>query len=127
MLGSIVCYPLHSRNEVHMKEGARHWWRERLSAVALIPLTLWFLASIVAHSASDYVAFVGWLRSPISAAMMVLLLVASFYHTGLGLQVIIEDYVHSPGKSAIIAMMRLGCVVLAAAGCLAVGSIVLGQ
>jgi succinate dehydrogenase / fumarate reductase membrane anchor subunit len=110
-----------------MKEGARHWWRERLTAIALIPLTLWFLASIVAHSAGDYGAFVGWLRSPVSAAMVVLLLVTSFYHVSLGLQVIVDDYVHSPLKTAMMVMMRLGCTVLAAGGCLAVARIVLGQ
>ena len=110
-----------------MKEGARHWGRERLTAVALIPLTLWFLAAIVAHSTSDYGAFVGWLRSPVSAAMVVLVLVTSFYHVSLGLQVIIEDYVHSRIKTAMMVMMRLGCTALAAGGCLAVARIVLGQ
>ena len=74
-----------------MKEGAKHWLWERVTAVALIPLSLWFLASIIAHSASDHGAFVDWLRTPTSTSLMILLLAALFYHISLGLQVIIED------------------------------------
>ena len=77
------------------KEGVTHWWLVRVSAVALVPLTLWFLASIISHSGSDYATFIAWLRKPLVSALMVLLLVSLFYHTALGLQVVIEDYVHS--------------------------------
>jgi succinate dehydrogenase / fumarate reductase membrane anchor subunit len=96
------------------REGAGHWWRERVTAVALIPLTLWFFVSIIAHSGSDYSAVIAWLRMPSSTLMMVLLLIALFYHTALGLQIIIEDYVHSVRAALII--MRLSCLALAAAG-----------
>jgi succinate dehydrogenase / fumarate reductase, membrane anchor subunit len=77
------------------KEGVGHWWAERASAVALIPLTLWFVASIIAHIQSDYATFIAWLRTPIGTILMILLQVALFYHTALGLQVVVEDYVHS--------------------------------
>ncbi len=102
------------------KEGVEHWWRERLTAVALIPLALWFIASMVAHGGSDYIVFVAWLRMPSSTLMMVLLMVALFYHTALGLQVIIEDYAHSAVKIPTLIIMRLSCFALAAAGILAV-------
>ncbi len=102
------------------KEGVEHWWRERVTAVALIPLALWFVASMIAHAGSDYVAFVAWLRMPSSALMMALLLVAVFNHTALGLQVIIEDYVHSTAKIPALIIMRLSSFALAAAGILAV-------
>ena len=102
------------------KEGVEHWWRERLTAVALIPPALWFIASMIAHAGSDYVAFIAWLRMPSSTLMMVLLLVASFYHMALGLQVIIEDYVHSSVKLLALIIMRLGCFTVAAAGVLAI-------
>lgn len=102
------------------KEGAEHWWRERVTAVALIPLTLWFFASIMAHGGSNYIAFIAWLKMPSSTLMMVLLLIALFYHTALGLQVIIEDYIHSAAKIPVLIIMRLGCFALAAAGTLAV-------
>jgi succinate dehydrogenase / fumarate reductase membrane anchor subunit len=102
------------------KEGVEHWWRERLTAVALIPPALWFIASMIAHAGSDYVALIAWLRMPSSTLMMVLLLVALFYHTALGLQVIIEDYVHSSVKLLALIIMRLSCFTVAAAGVLAI-------
>jgi succinate dehydrogenase / fumarate reductase, membrane anchor subunit len=108
------------------KEGVEHWWRERVTAVALVPLTLWFAASIIAHSGSDYAVFVTWLKTPSAALMMVLLLIALFYHTALGLQVIIEDYVHSAAKIPALVLIRLGCFALAAVGILAVLRIVFG-
>jgi succinate dehydrogenase / fumarate reductase, membrane anchor subunit len=101
------------------KEDLRDWWAERVSAVALIPLTLWFTAVIIAHSGSDYVTFIGWIRSPLSATLMILLLIALFHHTALGLQVVIEDYVHSGAKFAWIIAVRLGCVAFAVAGIVA--------
>jgi succinate dehydrogenase / fumarate reductase membrane anchor subunit len=101
------------------KEGVRDWWAERVSAVALIPLTVWFTAMIIAHSGSDYVTFIGWIRSPFTATLMMLLLIALFHHTALGLQVVIEDYVHSGAKFAWIIAMRFGCVAFAVAGIVA--------
>jgi succinate dehydrogenase / fumarate reductase membrane anchor subunit len=108
------------------KEGAEHWWMARASAVALIPLTLWFVASIIAHTGSDYVTFIVWLRMPLVSILMVLLLIALFYHTALGLQVVIEDYVHSEAKFGALIAVRLGCVALAVAGILATMRIAFG-
>ncbi|NDV89524.1 succinate dehydrogenase, hydrophobic membrane anchor protein [Aurantimonas aggregata] len=101
------------------KHGAERWWMERVSAVALMPLTLWFVASIIAHSGSDHAAFVAWLRTPLATTLMVLLLIALFYHTALGLQVVIEDYLHSWTKVAGLLAVRLGCFALAATGIIA--------
>jgi succinate dehydrogenase / fumarate reductase membrane anchor subunit len=101
------------------REGTGTWWAERVSAVALVPLTLWFFGSIIAHTGSDYSAFVAWVRAPLVATMMILLLVALFHHTALGLQVVIEDYVHSDAKFATMIAMRLGCVALGIAGIVA--------
>lgn len=101
------------------KEGSKVWWAERVSAVALIPLTLWFAASIIAHTGSDYATFIGWMRSPLVATLMVLLLIALFHHTALGLQVVIEDYVHSGAKFAWFMLVRLACIALATAGVVA--------
>lgn len=98
------------------KSGVEHWWAERVSAVALVPLTLWFAASIIAHSGSDHAAFLAWLSAPVPALLMILLLIALFCHTALGLQVVIEDYVHSGVKFAAVLLLRLSCFALAAAG-----------
>jgi succinate dehydrogenase / fumarate reductase membrane anchor subunit len=115
---------LRSKARGSAKEGAGHWWRERVTAVALIPLTLWFFASIIAHNASDYSAVIAWLRMPSSTLMMVLLLVTLFYHTALGLQIIIEDYVHSTRKVPALIITRLGCLALVVAGTFSVLRIV---
>ena len=101
------------------KEGVEHWWRERLTAVALVPLALWFIASIIVHGGDDYIEVIAWLRTPFATLMMVLLLAAVLHHSALGVQVIIEDYVHSAIKIPALVIMRLGCFALAAMGILA--------
>jgi succinate dehydrogenase / fumarate reductase, membrane anchor subunit len=108
------------------KSGVEHWWAERVSAAALVPLTLWFVASMIAHTGSDYAGFVAWLKEFPTTILMFLLLVALFHHIALGLQVVIEDYVHSDLKFAAIVAVRLGCFAFAAAGILATLRISLG-
>lgn len=102
-----------------VKEGVGLWWAERVSAIALVPLTLWFIASIIAHAGSDYATFLAWLRTPLAVVLMILLLIALFHHTALGLQVVIEDYIHTEAKFAAVIAVRLVCLTLAAAGILA--------
>src|SRR3982074_3848513 len=76
------------------KEGVEHWWRQRVTAVALVPLTLWFVIAVIGLVGADHAVFVAWARNPMTTVFIVLLLIATFYHTALGLQVVIEDYVH---------------------------------
>ena len=101
------------------RDGVEDWWLERVSAVALIPLTVWFTALIVAHTGDSYAAVMAWLRTPITMTLMILLLVALFHHIALGLQVVIEDYVHSGIKIPLLLGMRLICLALAVVGILA--------
>lgn len=101
-------------------EGVRHWWAQRVTAVALIPLALWFAASLIARAGDDYDAFILWLRAPSTTVLMALLLIALFYHMALGLQVVVEDYVHTNRiKIAIVIAINLGCFLLAVAGIIA--------
>ncbi len=102
------------------RAGVEDWWRQRLTAVALVPLTLWFLASIIGLRGSDYDAVIAWLKAPFSVLMMVLLLVALFHHAALGLRVIVEDYIHSAAKIPALVAVRLACFALATAGILAI-------
>ncbi|MHA6688759.1 succinate dehydrogenase, hydrophobic membrane anchor protein [Mesorhizobium sp. A556] len=102
------------------RKGVGHWWAERTTAIALVPLTLWLVVSLVTLSGRDYTSFVAWLRMPISMVCMVLLLVALFYHMALGLQVIVEDYVHSAVRFPVLIAMRFGCFALATTGIAAV-------
>ena len=79
------------------KEGVSHWWAQRLTALALVPLTIWFVVSIAALTGADYATVREWAGSPLVASLLVLLIVAVFYHSYLGLQVVMEDYVHHEG------------------------------
>lgn len=77
------------------KDGVHHWWVQRVSAVALIPLSLWFVASVVGLVGADHAAVSAWLANPIVAVLTVLLIAAALYHAQLGMQVVYEDYVHA--------------------------------
>src|SRR5213083_598567 len=106
------------------KEGVAHWWRQRVSALALVPLTLWFVIAVIGLVGADHAVFVAWVRNPMVAVFLVLLLVATFYHTALGLQVVIEDYIHGEAmRLAALLVMRLLCVVFAVRGILAVAKL----
>ena len=109
------------------KEGVEHWWAQRVSAVALIPLGLWFAASLVALAGADRAAVLAWLHAPVQAILAILLLIAVFYHAALGLQVVIEDYVHAEWlKVPSLVAMRLVSFGLAVAGIFAVLRIAFG-
>ncbi|MBA3897514.1 MAG: succinate dehydrogenase, hydrophobic membrane anchor protein [Sphingomonadaceae bacterium] len=109
------------------KDGAGVWWTQRVSAVALVPLSLWFAASIIARTGSDYASFIAWLRMPLVATLMILFLIALFHHIALGLQVVIEDYVHSGAKFAWMIGARLASYALAIAGIMAILRIALSR
>ena len=76
------------------KTGTEHFWAQRVTAVALIPLTLWFVYSILALGNGDHAVASAWMQSPLNAVLLLLLIVATFHHMQLGLQVVIEDYIH---------------------------------
>ncbi|MFK7852738.1 MAG: succinate dehydrogenase, hydrophobic membrane anchor protein [Granulosicoccus sp.] len=92
------------------KEGTDHFWKQRLTAIALIPLVLWLGFSIASLPSMDYLAIREWLSQPFSAIVMILFLISGFFHARLGLQVVIEDYVgsHGPRTAAIIAVTFIG-------------------
>ena len=103
------------------KEGVDHWWAERITALALVPLTLWFVVAVVELAGADRAAFVDWVRHPVPAVLLVLLLIATFYHNALGLQVVIEDYIENEAlRFGLIIIMKLVSVVLTVLGIFAV-------
>ncbi|MGH8501409.1 MAG: succinate dehydrogenase, hydrophobic membrane anchor protein [Gammaproteobacteria bacterium] len=109
------------------KAGFSHWWLQRVTSVALIPLLLWFAFSIATFGDMHHAAFVAWVRSPLVTVLLILLLVTLFYHLQLGLRVIIEDYVHVEWmKLGGILAMNFICVFLAVLGVVAVLKIALG-
>jgi len=76
------------------KQGLHHWWLQRLTAIALVPLLLWLVCGLAQVAGGGYAEARTWVQSPGVALLLLLLAVAMFWHTKLGLQVIIEDYVH---------------------------------
>ena len=110
------------------KAGVEHWWVQRVTAVALVPLVLWFVAALVGHLGADHAAAVAWLRSPLTAVAMILVVVATFVHMALGVQVVIEDYVHHEAtKVASLVLVRLACWALGAAALFAVLRVAFGS
>jgi len=109
------------------KEGVEHWWRQRVTALALVPLTLWFVIAVIGLVGADHAAVVAWVRSPMPAVLLILLLVATFYHAALGLQVVIEDYIRGEAmRLAALLVMRLLCILFVVRGVLAVLKLALG-
>src|SRR5580704_14019939 len=89
--------------------GTGHFWRQRVTAAALVPLGLWFAFSVLGLAGANEVAAVGYLSHPWNAILMAAFATTMLYHMRLGLQVIIDDYVHSPGGK--ISLMLLVQVV----------------
>jgi succinate dehydrogenase / fumarate reductase, membrane anchor subunit len=103
------------------KEGVEHWWRQRTTALLLVPLTLWFVISAIGLIGADRAAIVAWMHNPMAAVLMILLVVTTFYHAALGLQVVIEDYVHHEAtRITTLLVMRLLCILFVLRGVLAV-------
>jgi succinate dehydrogenase / fumarate reductase, membrane anchor subunit len=109
------------------KEGVGHWWAQRISAVALIPLSLWFCAALVSLAGADRAAIAAWLHGPVAATLMILAIGAAFYHGALGLQVVLEDYAPSEAtKIAGVIGTKLLALLLAVAGIVSVLKLALG-
>jgi succinate dehydrogenase / fumarate reductase membrane anchor subunit len=108
------------------KEGTAHFWRQRLTALVLIPLTLWFGFSVAAMPV-DYATLITTIQNPAVMVGLIILIIATFYHAQLGLQVIIEDYVSSSSKRLIsIILVNFLCILLGVIGVVAVLKIALG-
>jgi succinate dehydrogenase / fumarate reductase membrane anchor subunit len=83
------------------KEGVSHWWVQRLSSIALVPLTLWFLFALLGLPSFDYLTVRSWMGASWTPVFLVLLVGTLCYHSWLGVQVVIEDYVHGHGTKLV--------------------------
>ncbi len=103
------------------KSGHHHWFAQRVTSIALLPLTIWFVFSLAASAGMTHAEALAWIGTPFNAVLLLALVGLTFYHTMLGLQVIIEDYTNSDTlKFALILLVRGTCWVLALAAGLAV-------
>ena len=109
------------------KDGTAHWWAQRVSAVGLVPLTLWFLISLLNLPSLDYGTVRIWLSFPLTGLLTVLLAAVLTYHSYLGTSVVIEDYVHAPGtKVASLLLLRFLYVLVGGASIFSVLRVALG-
>jgi len=109
------------------KDGTSHWWGQRVSAVALLVLGLWFAWWAATMSDFSHAEVVGAIGRPINAVVLLLLAATMAYHSYLGVQVVIEDYVHAPGvKVLALLLSRFAHILLAAAAVFAILKIGLG-
>ncbi len=96
------------------RAGSHHWWAQRLTALALAPLTIWFIFSVIHLSGTSHQAVIDWLSAPLTLCLMIVLVGATFHHLQLGVQVVIEDYVHDERvKMGSVLAVKALCVLLA--------------
>jgi succinate dehydrogenase / fumarate reductase membrane anchor subunit len=109
------------------RDGLHHWWAQRLTAIALIPLVVWFAISLVMLTGADYDIARAWIGSPLVMVLLILTIGIGLHHGQLGIQVVIEDYVHGDGwKLALIVAVRFIAVIFGLAAIVAILRIGLG-
>jgi succinate dehydrogenase / fumarate reductase membrane anchor subunit len=109
------------------KDGTHHWWGQRVTAIALVPLTVWFVVSVIGLAGAPYAEFKAWAGSPVVAVLLLALVAATFQHMRLGLQVVVEDYVHAEGcKIALLLAVNGGSLLLGALAALSILKLAFG-
>lgn len=103
------------------QQGTGHWWGQRLTAIALVPLTLWFAVAIMGSMPQgNWHDLSAWVAEPVHAILLILLVLTTVQHSNLGLQVVVEDYVHGATVVVVLIAVKFAHVVLAVAGVYAV-------
>ncbi|MGK0296957.1 MAG: succinate dehydrogenase / fumarate reductase membrane anchor subunit [Gammaproteobacteria bacterium] len=109
------------------KEGTHHFWYQRVTAVVLVPLTIWIMTAIIMMTATDYDSVRTWIQSPFNALLLLFFIIALFFHAQLGVQVVIEDYIHSEWqKISCIILIKFLAILAGMASALAIIKIYLG-
>jgi succinate dehydrogenase / fumarate reductase membrane anchor subunit len=102
------------------KSGTQHWWHQRVSAVALILLVAWFVVSLILNAPAEQAQVRAWVSSPVTMVMLIMTILFGLWHAALGMQVVIEDYVHSEGmKIGLILLIKVLAVLAAVAAVVA--------
>lgn len=109
------------------KDGLHHWWIQRLTSIALVPLSIWFVIALVGLRDADWETYALWVSNPLNATMMVLFIGVGLHHAQSGMQVVLEDYVASHGARVFsIIAVKLICYGLAALSIVSVILVALG-
>ena len=98
------------------RQGSGHWWAQRLTAVGLVPLTLWFAFALTGLPYGNYDEVANFIAEPLNSILLILLVITLVYHSSLGVQVVIEDYVHGPAKVVMLIASQFGHVILVVSG-----------
>ena len=108
------------------KEGVHHWWLQRLTSIALIPLTIWFVVSLLSLQSFDHVVVVAWMSQSWTALFLILFVLVATWHSQLGVRVIVEDYVHGGTKTLTLVLFTFIHAIVAVAGVFAVLKVAFG-
>lgn len=100
------------------RSGVGHWKAQRFTALANLLLVLWFVFNAVGMAGSGYAEWTFWFQSPVNASLMILLILSTFYHAKLGVQVVIEDYVHGEGIKVLSLVAVTFATALLATACI---------
>ena len=109
------------------KDGVHHWWLQRLTSIALVPLTIWFTVSILSLPSLDHVTVISWMAQSWTALLLIVLVLVATYHSQLGVRVVVEDYVHNSGmKTLTLVTLTFVHGLLAVAGVFAILKVAFG-
>ncbi|MEZ5484282.1 MAG: succinate dehydrogenase, hydrophobic membrane anchor protein [Lysobacteraceae bacterium] len=109
------------------KNGTAHWWIQRLTALLLVVTLPWFIWLLLSTAGADYVTLRLTLAQPLNAVMLLLLVIGAFWHAQLGLQVVIEDYLHGGLEIALQILVKFACLAAGIASVIAIGRIAFGS
>jgi succinate dehydrogenase / fumarate reductase membrane anchor subunit len=108
------------------KEGVHHWWVQRLTSVALVPLAVWFLVSLLSLPALDHTTVIVWMAQSWTSLLLILFVLIATWHSQLGLRVVVEDYVHGGAKTVVLVLVTFAHALIAVAGVFAILKVAFG-
>jgi succinate dehydrogenase / fumarate reductase membrane anchor subunit len=109
------------------KQGVHHWWMQRLTSVALLPLSIWFVVSLLSLPSFDHATVVAWMGQSWTALLLILFVLVATWHSQLGVRVVVEDYVHGAGaRTVTLVSVMFAHTLIGAAGVFAVLKVAFG-
>ena len=108
------------------KEGVHHWWVQRLTSVALVPLAVWFLVSLLSLPSLDHTTVIVWMAQSWTSLLLILFVLIATWHSQLGLRVVVEDYVHGGAKTVVLVLVTFAHALIAVAGVFAILKVAFG-
>jgi len=109
------------------KQGVHHWWMQRLTSVALVPLSIWFVVSLLSLPSFDHATVVAWMGQSWTALLLILFVLVAAWHSQLGVRVVVEDYVHGAGaRTVTLVSVMFAHTLIGAAGVFAVLKVAFG-